>query len=405
MPKFNYKAKDINNKIIRGTFFARDEDDLRDIITNQNCFLISSKKIPESSQTFSFLETIKVSDLTLFCRQFAIMLKSGISIVNCVEVLRENSKVKKLKDILEVVYNELLKGGTLSESFGKYPKTFPMFFRNMVQIGELSGHLDEVFNRLADYYEKDDKTKRKVKSALSYPIFLIVLCLGVVALLALYIMPMFKDMFESLDSELPPITVIVLSVSEFIQNNYGQLFLGIIAFVVMFIFLKRVKSVKRVLDNIKLHNPLTGVVHQALITSRFTRGFLILMSSGIPIIEVVGTMRKLMDNLVVEEKLKIATDEIKRGQRIAKSIETIGVFPPMLVEMIAIGEQTGQLEEVLSRIADYYDDQVDFAVKKMTSVLEPLMIIIVASLICFVLLAVFLPMMGMMEAIENYGTV
>ena len=219
MPKFKFKAKDLNNKIIHGVFFAKDEEDLRAIISNLDYYLISSKKIQESSQLFTFLEKIRVDELSLFCRQLAIMLDAGMELNKCIEILKNNTKINKLKTILEVVHYDLMQGMMLSQSLAKYPKTFPVFFRNMIHIGELSGKMSLVLNKLADYYEKDNKTKRKVKSALAYPIFLLTLCMVILAVLSLYVMPIFKDVFTSLEAQLPPITTVVLKITDFIPVN------------------------------------------------------------------------------------------------------------------------------------------------------------------------------------------
>ena len=237
MPKYKFKAMDINNKKIKGIFIAQDDDDLKTILTNQNYYLISYKKIAESSQLFAFLEKIKTRDFTLFCRQFAIMLKAGLNIDKSVFILKNSCKNQKLKSILEVVYNDLMKGKMLSESFAKYPKTFPVFFRNMVEIGETSGKLDLIFERLADYYEKEAKTKRKIKSALSYPIFLLIIAFAALAVIAVFVMPNFSSMFDQFGADLPGISKAVINVSTFIQDNILNIILYVFLIIVIFILL------------------------------------------------------------------------------------------------------------------------------------------------------------------------
>ena len=401
MPKYKFKAMDINNKKIKGIFIAQDDDDLKTILTNQNYYLISYKKIAESSQLFAFLEKIKTRDFTLFCRQFAIMLKAGLNIDKSVFILKNSCKNQKLKSILEVVYNDLMKGKMLSESFAKYPKTFPVFFRNMVEIGETSGKLDLIFERLADYYEKEAKTKRKIKSALSYPIILLIIAFAALAVIAVFVMPNFSSMFDQFGADLPGISKTVINVSTFIQDNILNIILYVFLIIVIFILLGKLKSVRRLYDKIKLNMPFFKNLTIASITSRFANGFSVLLNSGIPLLSCVNTISKLLGNKIVEEKLQVVKNEISSGRTVAKSLETINLFPDMLIEMISVGESTGNLEEVLNKITDYFEEQLDIEIKSMTAAIEPVMIIFIGLIVVVVLLAIFLPMLELMSAIEG----
>lgn len=400
MAKYRFKAKDLNNKIIKGVFFAKDEDDLREIVSHMDYYLIKSSKVAESSQLFAFLEKIKVSELALFCRQLAIMLESGMALSDAIEILKSNSKVPKLKSILEVVHHDLLQGIMLSESLAKYPKTFPVFFRNMIHIGEISGKLVLVLRRLADYYEKDNRTKRKVRSALAYPIFLLCMCFAILAVLALYVMPIFKKVFDDLEAELPQITITVMNVSDFIQKNFSLILMGgLLIFLIFWLLLKN-KKFRKDFDQFKLTQSFTRELTLATITSRFTSGFSTLLSSSIPIIDALSIMAKLLGNTFVEDRMQVTISEIKRGQGIAKSLETINIFPPILIEMISVGEQTGQLEEVLNSITAYYEEQVDYAIKKVTAAIEPIMIIAIGLIVVVVLLSIFMPMLDITKNIQ-----
>lgn len=403
MPKYKFKAVDINNKKIRGVFIAQDEEDLKNIVENQNYYLISYKKLPESSQIFSFLEKINTRDFTVFCRQFAIMLKAGLNIDKCVVILKNNCKNKKLKGILEVVYNDLMKGKMLSESFAKYPKTFPLFFRNMVEVGEKSGKLDIVFLRLAEYYEKNAKTKNKVKQALSYPIFLIVLCFAVLAIISIFVIPSFEDLFNQFGSDLPQISMIVMDFSNFFRENILNL-IGIFVFLFLFFTLiGKNKNVRKLYDRIKLNMPFFKKLNIAKITSTFANSFSVLLNSGVPLLTAIDTISRLLGNLVVEEKLQVVKNEISAGKSLAKSLETIDLFPNMLVEMVSVGEATGSLEEVLDKITSYFEEELDIEIKNMTSSIEPVMILFVGGIVVIVLLAIFLPMLELMSAIEQQG--
>ena len=404
MPKFKFKAKDLNGKVIRGLFFAKDEEDLREIVDNLDYFLISSRKIAESSQIFTFLEKIKVEDISLFCRQLAIMVSSGLELKTAIDVLKNGTKNPKLKEILEVAHHDLLQGKSLSSSFAKYPKTFPLFFRNMIRIGEISGKFPLVLNKLADYYDKDNKIKRKAKSALAYPIMLVCMAIVVLIIMAVFVMPTFKDVFDDMGAELPQITIMVIGFTDFIRNNILLLLLGFIGFIALWLFLKRFPSVRLYIDKLKLKVPIVKDVNIALITSRFTSGFQTLLSSSIPIVEAIETMSHLLGNMYVEEQMKVCASEIKRGESIAKSLETIGIFPSMLCEMIRVGEETGRIEEVLTHVTEYFENEVDQAFKKMTGAIEPIMILIIGGIVVVCLLAVFLPMLEITSAIDSIET-
>lgn len=401
MPKFKFKAKDINNKVIKGVFFAKDENDLRAIVDNLDYYLISYKKVAESSQIFTFLEKIKISEIAIFCRQLSIMVSSGLEISTAIEILKDTTKTPKLKEILETAHHELLQGIPLSESFKKYPKTFPVFFINMIKIGEVSGKLPIVLNRLADYYEKDDKIKRKVKSSFAYPIFLLGLAFVVLCIMALYVMPIFKDVFESLNAKLPQITQTVINVTDFIRENFLTIIITILCLVIAFFILRRNKSIKRGFDKLKISVPPLKDVNLTLATSRFASGFSILLSSSMPVIDSMETMRHLLGNTYIEEQMEVTVSEVNRGQGIAKSLETINIFPPMLCEMITVGEQTGNLEEVLNRVTEYYENQVEYSMKKLTASIEPVMIMVIGLIVVVCLLAVFIPMLEITSSIDT----
>ncbi|MDD4244492.1 MAG: type II secretion system F family protein [Bacilli bacterium] len=401
MPKYRFKAKNIENKILRGVYVARDDDDLREIISNQGFFLISFRKIPESAQLFSFLEKIKPDDLTAFCRQFSIMVTAGIEISDCISTLRDNTKVKKLKTILEDVHKSLMEGVMLSEAFAKYPKTFPQFFTNMIYIGELSGNMDFVLNRLADYYENDAKVKKKIKSSLTYPKILLLLSVAVVIVLSVFVMPMFSDLFSGFSAELPPLTVTINNITFFIRDNIGLLLAGGIIFYILLILFGRTKIGRQVIDYIKLKGPIIKNVTISSVTARFARGFGVLVESGMQIIDSIEIIGRLLGNVAVEKQFIIVTSEIKRGQPIAKSLETIDIFPTMLIEMVKVGEESGAIDKVLNKTANYFDDQVTNSIQKMTTFIEPMFILTVAGIIVVILLSVFLPMMGLMDAIEG----
>lgn len=399
MPKFHYKAKNKDGHISKGILIATDENDLRRMLNAQEYYLIYVRKIQESSQTFAFLERIKTRHLTSFCRKFAIMINAGIPIVDAIANLMKTSESRKLRGLLENVYNDLLIGKLLSESFGRYPKTFPAFFRNMVYIGEISGNLDVIMVKLANYYEKDSRIKQKAKSAMVYPAILVCLVVFVLIALLLFVLPQFKELISQLGGEMPLITKIVMDTSDFISENFPVIALGATILWLFIWFFGKTKTGRKFYDQAKLKIPVVKRITISVLTSRFARGFGTLLSSGIQIIEAMNVMSNLLGNKVVEEKFMFVSEEIKVGQPIAKSIEAINVFPSMLTEMVSVGEMTGELDNILNTTADYFDDQVDVSISRMTAMIEPTLIIAIGIIVALVILSIFLPIMSIMNSI------
>ena len=404
MSKYRFTALDINNKKIRGSFIAENEEVFRQIMNHQEYYLLSYHKVQESSQMFGFLEKIKTADFTFFLRQFAIMLNAGLNVNETIYFLIKVTKNKKLKSVLEVVYNDILQGNSLSEAFGKFPKTFPTFFRNMVSIGEEAGNLSVIFNRLANYYDNDARIKKKVKSALAYPIFLIILATLAVVFLALVVVPKFQMVFEQYQGELPLTTRIVTAFSNFMLDYYGFIILGIFVLVLLFTVLGRLKSVKVFKHKFKLVNPLTKKLNQAIYTSRFANGFSVLLNSGIKLIDSIDTISKLLDNTEIEKRLQIVKREIECGNTISVSLNAINVFPDLLIRMIEVGEETTSLEEVLDVTTVYFDEEVESQIKALVATIQPILLFIIAFMILMIILAIFQPMLGLMTLIEQSGT-
>ena len=271
----------------------------------------------------------------------------------------------------------------------------------MVAIGEVSGSLDNVLSSMADYYENDEKIRRKVKSAMIYPSILLVLIVVVIVFMALVILPEFQRMIADMGGEdIPVVTQVIFKISNFIKDYFIFILLGIIA-VAFFIFLFfRTKSGRRIKDNLKIHFPLIGKVNRNVITARFTRAFVILLSSGMTVTDCMENLDRMLGNQIYIDKFKFSIDEVKRGKRIAKSIENTELFPPMLTEMINVGERSGNLEEVLTSTSAYFDNMVESSIAKATAALEPIMIILLGVIVGVVILSVYLPIISMMQNIN-----
>lgn len=402
MPIYVYKAMNLEGKTQSGEIEARDEIDLK-LLLKKEGLMVLSHKIKVNKKPSFMLELRskpKKEDVVLFIRQLSIMVSAGIPVEDAVRTINEQTSSVALKKVLIQIEEEMYEGSLLSDAFAKFPKIFPNYFRNIIYIGELSGNLPSVLLKAADYYEKDAKTKRKTKSAMAYPMFLFVLIIAVFIFLVLFIVPNFENTLTEMGAELPSITKLVLAISDFFSNNYLKLIGGVIGGILFLFIWFKTKSGRYVKDFLKLKLPIIGKVTYYLITSRFANGLSVLVSSGMSVMDSIEIIGKLMDNVVFERKFQYVIDEIKSGKKIHQSIEYINFFPKMLVEMVNVGESTGSLEEVLHLTSIYYDEQLEITIQKASASLEPIMIMMAAGIVGFVLLAVMLPMLQIAGSVD-----
>lgn len=380
---------------------ANDIKSLRVLLKEQNLVLVKATKLKEKQPNLflAVSSRVKPQEVILFLRQFSVMINSSTSISDALNALKQQNYSKPFKKVLMDVHNSVLSGMLLSEAFEKHPEVFPSFFVEMVAIGEVSSSLDSVLKSMADYYESNQRMKKKSRTAMVYPIMLFVMLFVVVIFLSFVILPQFADMFAAFDGTIPKITVAVLAMSEFIRNNILYLITGIFGGVLLILLFFTTPPGQRVLDWIKIYTPIIGRVNKAIITARFTRAFIILLRSGMNITDCMDNLKRILGNSFYQDKFQYAIDEVKRGKKIAESIERTGLFPKMLTEMIAVGEKSGNLDEVLESTAMFYDTQVESSISKATAALEPTMIILLGAVVALVLLSVYLPMIDMYNTI------
>ena len=380
---------------------ANDIKSLRVLLKEQNLVLVKATKLKEKQPNLflAVSSRVKPQEVILFLRQFSVMINSSTSISDALNALKQQNYSKPFKKVLMDVHNSVLSGMLLSEAFEKHPEVFPSFFVEMVAIGEVSSSLDSVLKSMADYYESNARMKKKSRTAMVYPIMLFVMLFVVVVFLSFVILPQFADMFAAFDGTIPKITVAVLAISEFIRNNILYLITGIFGGVLLILLFFTTPPGQRVLDWLKIYTPIIGRVNKAIITARFTRAFIILLRSGMNITDCMDNLKRILGNRFYQDKFQYAIDEVKRGKKIAESIERTGLFPKMLTEMIAVGEKSGNLDEVLESTALFYDSQVESSISKATAALEPTMIILLGAVVALVLLSVYLPMIDMYNTI------
>ena len=380
---------------------AANENRLRIILKGEKYILLKATRIKEKQPNLFLAVSSKVKpqEVILFFRQFSVMINASISISDSLNALKQQNFTKPFQKILMDIHNDILSGLLLSDAFAKHPDIFPSFFSQMVAIGEVSGGLDVVLNSMANYYENEQRIKKKAKAAMVYPLILLFMIAAVVIFLSIMILPTFSKMFADFAGDVPKITKFILTISEFIRINlvYIILFSIFVVLVIMIFFTTRVG--KEVQDFLKIHIPILNTVTKATLTSRFTRAFIILLRSGMLITDCMDNLTRILDNRVYQNKFEYAISEVKRGKRIAESIEKTNLFPKMLTEMIAVGEKSGNLEEVLESTALFFDDQVESAIARATAALEPVMILVLGVVVAGVLLSVYLPMIDLMNQI------
>lgn len=402
MQKYKYTAVNLAKEKFSGIFIAKDEHDLAVQLSKQNLYLISFKIYKGGSpSSFFTLGTgkLKTQDITTFCRQYAIMVNSGMSLMAALDILKTQPYNAFLKSILEVVAEDVKGGMMLSEAFNKHDKAFPDFFRSMVYVGEVSGKLDLVFSALADYYETDAKIKKKTKSAMAYPTMLAVMTLGILVAMLSFIVPTFRKSLASLDIKAEGITKVVYDLSDFVLNNYQTILLVVLgAAFLLFVFLKT-KRGKYAFDVFKIRAPLIGKVTTDLITARFARGFSLLLSSGMDISDAMVSIQVVLGNRDVARRFKKATDDVLQGASLAGALQKYKLFPDMMIQMVAVGEKTASLDEVLTRSCAFFDDRVETTLTSVTSKIQPIMLMLMGLIVGTLFIAIYSPMISIMTTI------
>lgn len=397
MPVYSYKVKDMSGNLITGTLELDSKSQCIDSLKQKNYYILDIKEEISRQDVLDFksMRRVKIKDIAVFCRQFATLINAGLPIVTSLATMKEQVENKKLKNALSEVYEDIQKGKTLSESMKKHKDIFPMLLFNMIEAGEVSGTLDKVMNEMADHFEKENNLNQKIKSALAYPVIVSIIAIFVVIFLITNVLPTFVGMFKNAGAQLPLPTLILLGVSSSI-SKYWYIYIGTIVLIIFGImrFLKTDEG-RRLFDKFILNVPILGPINIKVITSRFTRTLGTLINAGIPLIEAMDVVGKVVGNTVVADGLKAAQEDVKRGIVLSEPLKKMGIFPPMVIQMINVGENSGSLDSILNKTADFYDAEVDAAVSQMTTLIEPLIIVVLASVVGFIVISIVMPMFQM----------
>ncbi len=359
------------------------------------------KGLPDINELLENMTKIKLRDKVVFSRQFATMINAGLALLRALYILEEQTENKRFRKVIAAVRQDVEAGMPLSDSVERHPVAFDRLYVSMVRAGEIGGVLDQTLERLATQLEKDDSLRRSIKSAMTYPILIGVFAVMVMLGLILFVIPIFAEMYNDLGGQLPLLTRIMVGASNFTRSFWFVIFPAL--FLATY-GLKKLKNSDRgtnVWDRIKLKLPMKlGPIIQKIVVARFSRTLATLVSSGVPILQAIDITGKTSGNRVVEHAMEEVKENVKGGESIARPLERVKVFPPMVTQMIAIGEETGALDTMLHKIADFYEDEVDSSVKSLTSIIEPIMMILIGGLVGLIVVAMYLPIFNLFQLVE-----
>lgn len=399
MPTYEYKGKTLGGALVSGEIKAKDRAEL-DRLLRTNKILVTGVTQKPSQIRISLRRGIKKVHLSRFTRQFATMIGAGLPMVQCLDILAQQSEAMEMRNVIAKVKESVQAGSTLADALSKHKKAFDELYVSMVDAGEIGGALDQILLRLATYREKADALTRKVKGALVYPGVIVTVATGVVFVMLTYIVPVFAKLFEGLGAELPGPTQVVLKISGFLRGNILTLFFLLVALVVAYRFYSRTDSGRLNIDKLKLKAPLIGNLLRKSAISRFTRTLGTLLSSGVSILDALEITAKTAGNRVIQNAIRKSVLSIAEGETITQPLKESGVFPPMVTQMISVGEKTGGLDEMLQKIADFYDEEVDAAVSALTSIIEPVIVVAMGLVIGAIMIAMYLPMFDIIGKIS-----
>ncbi len=399
MAEFQWTGTNRQGRTLNGTMEAKSRAEVKDQLEARGIVITNIKGGFDMAALGVIGSGVKPKELSTFTRQFSVMINAGLPLVGCLQILGRQQENKVFKNIIVEVTSDVEKGGTLAESLGRHKKVFSELYVNMVAAGEQGGILDTILARLADYLEDAATLQSKIKSAMMYPVVVLVVVLVATLAMLIFVIPIFEKMFEDLGGELPAMTQVVVDASDFVQHYVLFILLGIGGIIFAYNAYYKTNSGEKVIDTIKLSLPVFGPINRKMSIARFTRTLGTLTSSGVAILDGLNITAKTAGNRVISDAIMKARVSISGGENIAGPLEESGVFPTMVTQMIAVGEETGGLDEMLVKVADFYDEEVKILVDGMASTIEPLMIVFLGGFVGALVVAMYLPIFDMIQAV------
>ena len=403
MAAWGYVAIDKGGKEIKGSKDADNKELVLRDLKNQGLIVleITEQNMLTKDIRFDFGSKPTPRDMAVFCRQFASITRAGVTIIETLNMLADSTENKKMQKAIYAVRADVEKGESFADSMAQHPAVFPELLVQMARAGEASGSLDTAMERMAIQFEKSAKTQALVKKAMIYPIVVACVAVAVVIVMLVFVIPRYMDMFEQLDAELPGITLAVIALSNFIKNNWFIIVPVVIAIVFAIKTYAKTNSGKHVFGKLQLKIPAIKNLVVKSACSQMSRTLSTLLTAGVPLIEAVDIVADTMTNIWFKEALKAALEQIMIGVPLSQPLQTCGLFPPMVFHMIRIGEEAGSTEEMLNKLADYYEEEVEMAVQSLMAAMEPMIIIVLAGIVGILIAAVMAPMVNMYAALDN----
>ena len=403
MSTFVYKVRDRSGKIFTGNMEGENRSSVVSRLREMDYFITSVSEKRGNilfSKQINLFQGIKFRDLTIFYRQFATMVNAGLTLVNSLDILTEQVENKALADNIKVIKSDVEAGSTLADAMAKFPQVFSELYISMVRAGEIGGVLDDILNKIADLMEKEFALRQKIKSAMAYPSFIAGAAVLMAIFMLAFILPQFVGIFNQFEGKLPFLTQILVNIT-YLFNTYWYIFFIVFAgLVAAFLAYIKTPNGKLNFDKFKLNVPIFGEINRKGAIARFTRILGTLIKSGVPILEALQVSSNAIGNLVVSSAVLGAKTKIKEGQSISGPLAASGVFPPMVTQMIMVGEESGELEEMLINVAKFYDEEVDRTVEKLTAIIEPIMMLVVGLIVGVMVIAMYLPIFNMVNLIQ-----
>lgn len=399
---FAYRARDSAGKLLTGTIVADSQSAVAAFIREKGYYVANIRENEERGlfkYSFSRYRRVSLKDLALLCRQFATMSEAGLSFVNCINILQQQTGNARLKAALQDIDRKIREGSSLTQAMANYPDVFPDIMRGLIEAGELGGALDTILDRLAMHFEKEYKMNEKVKSAMTYPAVVMTMAVLVVIFVLTFVLPTFMKLFEGTKIQLPLPTRILLAVSGFIQDFWPFLLLFLSAAAAAGWFMYQKPRVKMQLDRLVLRLPVFGLLTRKVVIARFSRTMGTLLRGGMPILNALEVAKKTTGNISMTKALASAQNSVRQGLGLSAPLSASSLFTPMMVQMVAIGEESGELDKMLDKVADFYESDVDDMVSRLSSLIEPIMIAVLGVVVGMIIISIALPMFDAVTAV------
>ncbi|HJT80678.1 MAG TPA: type II secretion system F family protein [Chthoniobacterales bacterium] len=404
MITFSYQARDASGKIVSGVQDAINEDNAIASLMGRGLMVLSLQKKAEASRRKKHTGSVKETDVVLFTRQLATMIEAGISLVQALTALYEQCDPKRQKNLRTVISDITMRvqgGDTFNESISKHPRVFNRLFVSMVKAGETGGLLAEILDRLAGFLEDSARLRKKIKSAMTYPVIVLCIALGITTFLIVRVVPIFGEIFKDFGAQLPAPTQFLIDLSEFVRGNWYFLVIGIGGAIFGLRAFLRSKKGKVLSDRWKLKLPVFGPLVHKICMSRFSRTFAQLIRSGVPILEVLDIVGGSAGNHVIETSVKSVSADVEKGDNLSVALAKRKIFPPMLLRMVAAGEATGKIDTMLEKMADFWDEEIEAMLDALTSLIEPMLIVFLGVIVGGIVIAMFLPIFKLNEVVSQ----